>query len=145
MTAPLANVFTLGTRDFASLRAFYLRLGWPVVFEGDDFVAFELRGAVVCLFPVESLAADGRVAPETQRNGMRFSIGIQVDSAAAVDALTEQVRSAGGRITKEPVDAEFFEGRSAYWADPEENYWQIVWATPDNPVVAAARRAASIR
>jgi len=142
MTAPLANVFTLGAQDFGRLRAFYDRLGWPVVFEDQDFVAFGLRGAVVCLFPVTKLAEDGRTAPEQSRTGMRFTIGILVDSAEEVDALAEQVRAAGGRITKEPVDAEFFEGRSCYFADPEENYFEIVWATLDNPVIVAARRAA---
>jgi uncharacterized protein len=143
MVAPLANVFTLGALDLGRLRSFYDRLGWPAIFEDEDFVAFALRGVVVCLFPVDKLAADGRTEAEQTRGGMRFTIGILVDSAEAVDALAEQVRAAGGRITKEPVDAEFFEGRSCYFADPEDNYFEIVWATPDNPVLVAARRAAS--
>jgi hypothetical protein len=46
-----------------------------------------------------------------------------------------------GRVTKEPVDAEFFTGRSAYLCDPEGNYFEIAWADePDNPVLAATRR-----
>jgi hypothetical protein len=40
------------------------------------------------------------------------------------------------------LDSEFFEGRSCYFADPEENFWEVAWAPPDNPIVAAARRAA---
>jgi predicted lactoylglutathione lyase len=53
--------------------------------------------------------------------------------------------AAGARVTKEPLDAEFFTGRSAYLRDPEENYFEIVWAEmPDNPVVIAARRAAGL-
>ena len=64
------------------------------------------------------------------------------DQREDVDAMAEAVDAAGRRLTKEPVDAEFFEGRSAYFADPEENYWEIAWAPPDNPIVAAARRAA---
>jgi hypothetical protein len=47
-------------------------------------------------------------------------------------------------VTKEPTDAEFFEGRDAYFADPEGNYWEVAWAARDNPVTAAARRAAGI-
>jgi uncharacterized protein len=35
-------------------------------------------------------------------------------------------------------------GRDAYFADPEGNYWEIAWSPPDNPVSAAARRAAGI-
>src|SRR5262249_37078356 len=41
----------------------------------------------------------------------------------------------------EPTNAEFFEGRDAYFADPEGNYWEIAWAPDTNPVVAAARAA----
>jgi len=40
--------------------------------------------------------------------------------------------------------AEFFEGRDAYFADPEGNYWETAWSARDNPVTAAARRAAGI-
>jgi uncharacterized protein len=55
------------------------------------------------------------------------------------------MRAAGARVTKEPVDAEFFTGRSAYLCDPEGNYFEIVWADmPNNPVVIAARRAAGL-
>lgn len=141
-TAPLGNVFTFGVRDLPALRAFYRRLGWPQVIDDEDFAAFELRGAVLALFPLERLAADGRGNPEPGRGGIRFTIGVMVESAAEVDALTEVVRQAGGRVAKEPTDAEFFVGRSAYVADPEGNYWEIAWAGPDNAIVAAARRAA---
>lgn len=140
--AELANVLTLGVRDLALLRDFYREVGWSPILDGEDYVAFELRGAVLALFPADKLAEDGRDRPEVGRGGVRFTMGIIVDDPAEVDELTERVRRAGGRITKEPVDAEYFVGRSAYFADPENNYWEIAWAPPDNPIVAAARRAA---
>lgn len=139
---PLANLITLGARDLPTLRAFYQRLGWPQVADDEDFAAFELRGIILALFPVEKLAADGRAQPEPGRGGIRFTVGILVDEAHQVDELAQKVREAGGRITKEPVNAEFFEGRSAYFADPEGNYWEIAWSPADNAVTAAARRAA---
>lgn len=139
---PLANVITLGVRDLPLVREFYRRLGWPQILDHDDYAGFELRGAVLALFPVEKLAADGHVEPEPSRAGIRFTIGVIADSPEDVDELTELVREAGGRVTKDPVDAEFFEGRSAYVCDPEENYWEIAWAGPENSIVAAARRAA---
>jgi predicted lactoylglutathione lyase len=141
---PLANVITLGVRDLPALRGFYRRLGWPQVVDDDDFAAFELRGAVLTLYPVDKLAADGQREPERGNGGIRFTIGVMVDSAQAVDELAESMRRAGGRVTKEPVDAEVFEGRSAYVADPEGNYWEIAWAAPGNPILAAARRAAGL-
>ena len=143
--APLGNVFTLGARNFPTLRDFYRRLGWPQVVDDEEFAAFELRGAVLALFPVEKLAADGNADPELRREGIRFTIGVMVERAQDVDHLVDRIREAGGRVTKEPVDAEFFEGRSAYIADPEGNYWEIAWAPPENAIVAAAHRAARLR
>jgi predicted enzyme related to lactoylglutathione lyase len=105
---------------------------------------FELRGAVLALFPIEKLAADGGAEADPPRGGVRFSIGVMAGSPDDVDALIDRVRAAGGRVTKEPVDAEFFEGRSAYFADPEGNYWEVAWAPADNPVAAAANRAAGL-
>lgn len=141
---PLANTVTLGVRDFDAQRNFYRRLGWPQAFDSDDFAAFELRGAVLALFPVDKLAADSRAQPELGGGGIRFNIIISVESPEEVDELADRVRQAGGTLTKEPVDAEFFVGRDAYFSDPEGNYWEIAWAPADNPVVAASRRAAGI-
>jgi uncharacterized protein len=141
---PLANIVTLGVRDFGALRDFYRRVGWPQVLDSDDFAVFELRGALLALFPVGKLASDARAEPETSGGGIRFAIIISMDSPEEVDELAGRVRQAGGTLTKEPVDAEFFTGRDAYFADPEGNYWEIAWASADNPVTAAARRAAGI-
>jgi uncharacterized protein len=141
---PLANIITLGVRNFDAQRDFYRRLGWPQAFDSDDFTVFELRGALLALFPVDKLAADGHAQAELGRGGIRFSIIISVDKPADVDELADRVRRAGGKLTKDPVDAEFFVGRDAYFADPEGNFWEIACAPPDNPVVAASRRAAGL-
>ena len=53
-----------------------------------------------------------------------------------MDQLTEHMRSVSARITKEPVDAEFFTGRSTYLHDPEGNYFEIAWAPPNNPITS---------
>jgi predicted lactoylglutathione lyase len=141
---PLANIITLGVRNFDAQRDFYRRLGWPQAFDSDVFAVFELRGALLALFPVDKLATDARAQPELGRGGIRCNIIITVDKPEDVDELADRVRQAGGKLTKDPVAAEFFEGRDAYFADPEGNYWEIAWAPPDNPVVAAARRAAGV-
>lgn len=38
---PLAKIITLGVRDFAAERTFYLRLNWPQIFDSEDFAVFE--------------------------------------------------------------------------------------------------------
>jgi predicted lactoylglutathione lyase len=141
---PLANVITLGAQSVPTLRDFYERLGWPLIIDDEDFATFELRGAVLALFAADKLAADGRAPVEPRQGGIRFTLGIMVESREEVDQMAERVRQSGGRLTKQPVDAEFFEGRSAYFADPEDNYWEVAWAPGDNAIVAAARRAARV-
>lgn len=137
------NVITLGARDFAGLRAFYTGLGWPLAFDSEGFAAFELSGALLSLFPLADLAADAGATANAPPEGLRgFTMAIVVEQRDEVDSAIAAVRAAGGRITKEPVDAELFEGRSAYFADPEDNYWEVVWLAPGSPVAQAVRRAA---
>jgi uncharacterized protein len=140
-TAPTEHRHTW-REELRCQRNFYRRLGWPQAFDRDDFAVFELRGEVLALFPEDKLAADSRAQPELG-GGIRFNIIISVDSPEEVDELADRARRAGGTLTKEPVDAEFFVGRDAYFSDPEGNYGDRV-ARPDNPVVAASRRAAGI-
>ena len=137
MSTPLADVMiTLGARDLPRLREFYRQLGWPTIIDDGEFVAFEVRGVVLALFPITELARDGNTEPDLGSKGIRFTVGIMVDTAEEVDELTEHMRKAGARVTKEPVDAEFFAGRSAYLCDPEDNYFEITWAEPNNPITS---------
>src|SRR5437588_2163535 len=120
------NVVTLGTRDLARQRDFYRGLGWPIAFEAQDFVAFQLRGAVLTLFPLEKLAADGNAEAAAPERGMRgFTLAFTVDRPEQVDEIIAEVEAAGGRVTKPPTDPAEFEGRHAYFADPEDNYWEV--------------------
>jgi catechol 2,3-dioxygenase-like lactoylglutathione lyase family enzyme len=151
MTAPSAggvppqlNVITLGVRDFGAMRAFYAKLGWPLAVDLDDFAAFSLRGAVLTLFPLDRLAADARTAAVAPERGLRgFTLAIVVEEKGVVDSTIEAARAAGGRIAKEPADAAEFEGRHAYFADPEDNFWEVVCLGPNSRVMAAVRQATS--
>ena len=52
-------MITLGTRNIPLLRDFYRQLGWPLISDDENFVVFELRGAVLALFAIDTMAADG--------------------------------------------------------------------------------------
>ena len=95
-------------------------------------------------FGIDQLGIDVRATPEPGHGGIRSSVIVTADRPEDVDALVRRAQAAGATVTKEPTDAEFFEGRDAYFADPEGNYWEVAWAAEDNPVTAAARRAAGI-
>lgn len=122
------NVVTLGVRDLSRLRDFYAALGWEVAIEAEDFCAFRLGGVLLGLFPWDKLAADGQARAAPRVEGMRgFSLGINVERPEQVDEIIAAVEKAGAVVTKPPGDPIEFEGRNAYFADPEENYWEVVY------------------
>jgi len=122
------NVVTLGARDLPRLRDFYAALGWEVAIEADDFCAFRLGAVFLGLFPSDKLAADGQTRAAARVDGMRgFSLGINVERPEQVDEIIATVEKAGAVVTKPPGDPTEFEGRNAYFADPEENYWEVVY------------------
>ena len=119
----------LGARDFISLRDFYSNLGWPQIIDDGQFAAFELRGIVLALFPINQLAHDGNAEPEPGTGGIRFTIGIMVDAPDEVDRLTEQMRTAGAGVTKEPVDASSSPAVRLISAARKADYFEIAWPT----------------
>ena len=112
-----------------AMRAFYRRLGWQEKDDSnDEFASFLLEGAILALFPFRSLAADGRVPPESVGTAFRgVTFALNVESPAKVDAVIAELRALGVTVTKEPQD-ESWGGRSAYFADPEGNLWEVVYA-----------------
>jgi uncharacterized protein (TIGR02246 family) len=142
MTVPARmSVATLGARNLSKLREFYGRFGWPVLVDSDDFVAFRTQGALLALFGLDDLAADASAEANAPEAGLRgFTLAINVASRAEVDAAIAMVRQCGGRITKEPVDATLFDGRSAYFADPEDNHWEVVYFGGAGEIGDAIRR-----
>lgn len=135
------SVVTLGARDLGALRRFYAGLGWTLAVDLEDFAAFETHGAVLALFSLDELAADARAPAAAPERGLRgFTLAIDVDRPEDVDETIAAVRRSGGRISKEAVEAEWG-GRSAYFADPEENYWEVAWVPPDSRMAAAIGRA----
>src|SRR5262249_58040067 len=95
------NIVPLGVQNFDAQRDFYRRVGWPQAFDSDDFAVFELRGALLALFPVDKLAADSHAQPELGRGGVRFSIIINVEKPEDVDELAARVRPASRQATQE--------------------------------------------
>lgn len=135
------TVVTLGARDLPTLRDFYRSLGWSTAVELEGFAAFQTKGAVLALFPLDELAGDANVSASAPTRGLRgFSLAIKVERREEVDEVIEEVGRAGGRVTKAPVDADWG-GRSAYFADPEDNFWEIAWVPPDSEMAQAIRLA----
>jgi catechol 2,3-dioxygenase-like lactoylglutathione lyase family enzyme len=135
------TVATLGARDVKKLRDFYASLGWPLVVDSDEFVLFETQGALLALFELGALEADSCSKVNAPESGMRgFTLAINVESREEVDAAIAGIRECGGRITKEPVESSLFDGRTAYFADPEDNHWEVVYFGGGGEAGAAIKR-----
>lgn len=131
MIPPRLSIVTLGAHDVPALRAFYERLGWTSKTESDEFAAFPLGGAVLCLFDAGKLAAEaGSAEPPPSAAAPRgfkgFSLAVLVEQREQVETALAAAREAGATVLAEPVDREWG-GRSAYFADPEANTWEIGW------------------
>ncbi|HZE16404.1 MAG TPA: hypothetical protein VE197_12210 [Mycobacterium sp.] len=107
MAFPLQRIsyITLGARDMVGLRRFYRALGWQERPGSDDeFTTYQLGSVVLALFPIGLLgaeAAPGEPLPHTGWNGM--TLGINVESAQAVDEMLHRAVAAGARAIGDPV------------------------------------------
>jgi catechol 2,3-dioxygenase-like lactoylglutathione lyase family enzyme len=141
MAPARVTVLTIGVRDLARMRKFYADLGWPLAIELEDLAAFQTHGAVLVLYPLDRLAADANLAVSPPDEGIGgFNPAINVDRPEEVDETVAAVEAAGGRVPKPPVQAEWG-GRTAYFADPENNLWEVAWVPPDSNMHAAIRKA----
>jgi uncharacterized protein len=137
MTEPVGvpqNLFgiTLGSRDVSKQRRFYEAWGWTIApFSTDEYVAFDLGGAVVSFFDTEKLAEEAapgaRLPGGDGWNGV--TLAVNVGSRETVDLTWRAAVHAGAESIGEPVDRPWG-GRSGYVADPEGNRWEIAWVPP---------------
>jgi uncharacterized protein len=132
MVPQRVSLLTVGAYHLPELRAFYQRLGWEETeISSDEYAVFKTAGVILSLFPIEKLAEDAGVEVPKETNVFRgVTFAINVDAPEQVDSTIEQIRLAGARILREPSDA-FWGGRIAYFADPENNYWEVAW-NPDS-------------
>jgi uncharacterized protein len=123
------SFITLGTRDMQTMRDFYRKLGWGETAEsGEGFAVFRTGGGVLSLFPMNLLVEDAHAgAPLEPGRFKGITLAINVESPELVDTAIEGARAAGARIAKEATDTSWG-GRSGYFVDPENNYWEVAWA-----------------
>lgn len=141
MVMQRVSLLTIGAYNLPVLRSFYQKLGWEETeFSSDTYAAFKTAGVFLTLFPIEELAKDAGIEISQSKEGFRgVTFAINLDTPEQVDATIEEVRSIGARILREPSDA-FWGGRTAYFADPENNLWEIAW----NPSAEFDERGAMI-
>jgi len=120
---PNITLITLGVADIARSRAFYEALGWKSgAAPADDVVFFQAGDMVLALWDRARLAEDSCVADAGGWGGV--TLAHNVGSPEEVDAVTEEARSAGATIGREPAET-FWGGYSAMIIDPEGHPWEV--------------------
>jgi catechol 2,3-dioxygenase-like lactoylglutathione lyase family enzyme len=125
------QLITLGTRDIAAARRFYVDgLGWTPLLAMDDVLFFQVGpGLVLSLFDNDHLAADsGFPDPTTAaaQQPTRLTLGYNPPSEAEVDEAMRGAEAAGGTILK-PAQRAFWGGYHGFVADPDGFTWEIAY------------------
>jgi hypothetical protein len=110
------------------LRRFYEGLGWPLLpGSGDGWAGFLLGGVLLTMYPLEALAAEAAPGRPMPSGFSGITLACNVDTEEQVDLAYAAAIAAGATPVAPPV-ARDWGGRSGYFADPEDNRWEIAWA-----------------
>jgi catechol 2,3-dioxygenase-like lactoylglutathione lyase family enzyme len=122
------DIVVLGVRDLAMMRDFYSRFGWKPRPRDGMFANFQLAGASLVLFPLDTLEE----VVGLSRDGTGFNgtvCAMFLDSTAALESTLDTARQVGARMLSGPADRAWGV-RTAYFADPEGNVWELACASP---------------
>jgi len=130
---PRISLITIGVEDLErSLRFYRDGLGLRTEgivgtqFEHGAVAFFDLQpGLKLAIWPRKSIAHDSGL-PLGSPSPTEFTIGHNVSSTIAVDAVMEQARKAGATIVK-PAGDTFWGGYAGYFQDPDQHLWEIAW------------------
>jgi len=121
------SLITLGVRDLARARAFYLDgLGWTASGAGNESVTFiQMNGVALGLWSRASLAEDAGLE-DVEGTFSGISLAYNARDRAEVDRVLAQAEAAGGRIVQ-PAREVFWGGYSGYFTDPDGHLWEVAW------------------
>lgn len=132
------SLVTLGVRDLTRARAFYEALGWATGAQpADDVVFFQAGGMVFGLWGRAQLAEDTAVEDSGGWGGVTLAYNTR--SPDEVDAVLEEVRRAGGTVTRTGGET-FWGGYSGAFLDTEGHPWEVAhnphWTLRDDGSVS---------
>jgi hypothetical protein len=122
---PRVSLVTLGVGDLARARRFYEAMGWTTdSAREDDVVFFQAGGLILGLWDRVRLAEDSGVDDSGEWGGMTLAHNVR--SAADVDRVVEEARSAGATVVREPAET-FWGGYSGAFLDPDGHPWEVAF------------------
>ncbi|MBK5233347.1 MAG: VOC family protein [Thermoleophilia bacterium] len=123
---PKITVLTLGVRDLAISRRFYVEgLGWePLVEVPGDVIFIQVAGGqVLALWSVDELAREAGSIGHSAK-APPIAIGHNVDSAEEVAAVIKEAVAAGATLIRN-AGATDWGGTNGYFADPDGFRWEV--------------------
>ncbi|MFV0333230.1 MAG: VOC family protein [Tropicimonas sp.] len=120
------SLITLGVADIARSAAFYEALGWRRA-PGEEvgIIAFDLLGQALALYPLDKLAEDIGIPPDSLVPGASaVTLAHNVRAPADVSPILTAAGAAGGRVLK-PAQDTFWGGHHGYFADPDGHVWEV--------------------
>ncbi|MBF6556329.1 MAG: VOC family protein [Acidimicrobiales bacterium] len=126
---PRLDVVVFGVRDLPTVRDFYTRLGWRHRPKDGMFARFELGATAMVLFPLDTLADVVGVPTAEGRGFSGTATAMQAASPEAIDEALDTVVAAGGTVLAQAADRPWGV-RTAYFADPEDNVWELFCLPP---------------
>lgn len=124
---PAINFITIGVADLEKMRSFYQEtLGWLAAKEEDGIAFFKMNnGLIFALYPEQALAEDiGTVGVSVGYKN--FALAINLPSQQDVDDFFQMLTNKKVTIQKMPEPV-FWGGYRGYFADPENNFWEVAY------------------
>ncbi|MDX6586645.1 MAG: uncharacterized protein QOI31_1118 [Solirubrobacterales bacterium] len=127
------SLITIGVADLERSRKFYEALGWEGRSPDGDVIFFQTGGMIVALWDRAKLAEDSGVSDPGGSSG--FTLALNVRSPEEADSVADEVRAAGGTVTREPAET-FWGGYSFAFTDPDGHPWEVAhnpfWTVTDD-------------
>lgn len=128
---PRVSLITLGVRDVARSRAFYVDgLGWEPVNEvADEVIFFQVgHGLLLSLWRRADLLEEAGPGIHEGHHGPEpvapLALAHNVGSPAQVDDVLASATAAGGSVVV-PAQVRAWGGYSGYFADPDGFRWEV--------------------
>lgn len=124
------SYITLGVTNVNSMKNFYSGLGFKLHAHSENkdhpYVMYKSGGLVLALYPKKLLAKQSGCSIKNSETNNAMSLSLNVTSKEKVDEFLVLAKKLNAQITRigfEPA----WGGYCAYFKDPEDNLWEIVW------------------